>query len=297
MKDLNILVPTDFSELSRRALRAADQWVRLLGGRITPLYAYEGTTDLDGFHFFGPKRTIVGDLTTIEREVRQLLDEFSRQDVDAEHLGESVFIMGNPALTIAKVALEHDLVVISSHGRSGLSRFFLGSVTDKLIRLSPVPILVVADEPALTSLERILVFTDLSSNSEAAFPYARNIARATGASVELLYLHVCDPAEVTATRELEERVRAFAAPHFGELSGQFETSVVVTAGSARDAIHRLAEEKKHNLIITATTGKDGAEHLLLSSTPAQMVRVVHTAVLLVAAEQQKDAAEGAPKPD
>jgi len=49
----NILVLTDFSELSRRALRAANQWVSKFGGHITPLHVYKSITDLDGFHFYG----------------------------------------------------------------------------------------------------------------------------------------------------------------------------------------------------------------------------------------------------
>lgn len=137
MKNPNILVPTDFSELSRRALRAANQWVRKFGGHITPLHVYESITDLDGFHFYGPEESVTGDLNTVERAVRHLLEETARQEVDSAHLREGIFVMGNPARAIAQTSVDYDLIVISSHGRSGFSRFLLGSVTDKVIRLSP----------------------------------------------------------------------------------------------------------------------------------------------------------------
>jgi hypothetical protein len=85
MKDPNVLVPIDFSEPSRRALRAAGHWVRIFGGRIVPMHACEAVTDLDGFHFYGPETSISGDLPTVERGLKALLDDLARQDVDAEH--------------------------------------------------------------------------------------------------------------------------------------------------------------------------------------------------------------------
>lgn len=55
-------------------------------------------------------------------------------------------VTGKPARCIAKVSLNNDLIVMASHGRIGLARILLGSVTEKLVRLSPVPVLIVADE-------------------------------------------------------------------------------------------------------------------------------------------------------
>lgn len=288
MKNPNILVPIDFSELSRRALRAANQWVRKFGGHITPMHAYEAITDLDGFHFYGPDESVAGDLNKVERAVRHLLDESARQDVDSSHLRNGLFIMGNPARSIAQSSVNYDLIVISSHGRSGFSRFLLGSITDKVIRLSPVPVLVVEDETALLTLERILVPTDLSLNSESAFPIASEIANATGAAIELLYVHVCDSSEAIATDALENRVRAFANQHFAGVSGGIGINVMLSGGSAHQGIYQFLQEKKCNLIVMATTGKSGLEHLLLGSTSAEVVRYVQTAVLLVNPDHQKN---------
>ncbi len=288
MKNPNILVPTDFSELSRRALRAANQWVRKFGGHITPLHVYESIADLDGFHFYGPEESVAGDLNTVERAVRQLLDETACQDVDSAHLRDGIFVMGNPARSIAQTSVDYDLIVISSHGRSGFSRFLLGSVTDKVIRLSPVPVLVVEDETALLPLDRILVPTDMSLNSETAFPFASEIAKMTGAAIELLYVHISDGSEVISTDTLENRVRAFAAQHFEGMRGGVGINVLLAGGSAHQGIYHFLQEKKCNLVVMATTGKSGLEHLLLGSTSAQVVQAVQTAVLLVTPDHQRE---------
>lgn len=92
MNNPNILVPTDFSELSRRALRAANQWVRKFGGKITPMHAYESITDLDGFHFYGPEESVAGDLKTVERAVRRLMDE-TLVRMWIHHIFETAFLL------------------------------------------------------------------------------------------------------------------------------------------------------------------------------------------------------------
>lgn len=195
--------------------------------------------------------------------------------------------MGNAAHNIAKTSVDYDLIVISSHGRSGFSRFLLGSVTDKVVRLTPVPVLVVEDENALLPLDRILVTTDLSLNSESAFPYASEIAKTTGAAIELLYVHVGDGSEVISTDALEDRVRAFAAQHFTGLRGGVRINVLLTGGSAHQGIYHFLQEKKCKLIVMATAGKSGLEHLLLGSTSAQVVQAVQTAVLLITPDHQR----------
>ena len=288
MNNPNILVPTDFSELSRWALQAANQWVRLFGGYITPMYAYEAVTDLDGFHFYGPKKSVEGNLTTINEAVQDLMDESARLDVDAAHLQESIFVTGNPAFCIAKTSLNYDMIIISSHGRSGIKRFLLGSVTDKLINLSPIPVLVVKEKSILNPMERILVLTDLSLNSETAFSYAKEVANKTGAVIELLYVHVSDSSEVIATEALENMLRSFIVPHFADARGRVETKVLLSGGSAHQGINHYLKERKFNLIIMATAGKSSIEHLLLGSTSAQVARDAHTAVLFVPPDYQRD---------
>lgn len=286
MKNPRILVPTDFSDLSKTALRAASIWVRQFGGEVTLMHAFEGRTDLDGFHFFGPDETVSGDLPTVKGAIERLLDEWVQQNVAAEHTRQSLLIMGNPERSIAKASLDHDLVVIASHGRSGIPRFFLGSVTDQVIRFSPTPVLVVADESALLPLKRILVPTDLSFGSEAAFEMARDLANASGAAIDLLYVHEFEDAVAIDLTALERRVREMARPHLA--TATFDITVRVSGESVHQEIHQFLQQRPCNLIVMATSDKEGSGYQLLGRTPSQVVREVTTAILLVNTPEHRD---------
>jgi len=140
----------------------------------------------------------------------------------------------------------------------------------------------------LLPLDSVLVPTDLSLNSETAFPFALEIAKVTGAVIELLYVHISDGSEVVSTDALENRVRAFAAQHFEGIREGVGVNVLLAGGSAHQGIYHFLQEKKCNLVVMATTGKSGIKHLLLGSTSAQVVRAVQTAVLLVTPGHQRE---------
>jgi nucleotide-binding universal stress UspA family protein len=293
MKTPSILVPIDFSEFSRRALRAAEQWSHSFGGQITPLHAYEPVTDLEGYHFFGPDARVTGNLPRIEAEVQRLLREFAAPDVDAARLAEGLLVLGSPARAIARAAHDHDLVVISSRGRSGLSHLLLGSVANKVIHLAPSPVLVVHDEPLLVPWRRILVAIDLSANSAEALPVVRELAASSGAVIDLLHVHVC--AGTVSTRELEERVRGFAAAHGLPGGAALELSVLVTAGSPQDALTEYVQKHEVNLVAMATVGDAESGPHLLGRTPSRIVREVRVPLLLVspaAERRRKQALQG-----
>lgn len=279
MKNLKILVPVDFSEPSKAALRAAGQWARSLGGKVAAMHAYEPRTDLDGFHFYGPE-TMSGNLVSIETGVRRLLDDWVGQAVDSEHVAESIFREGAPALSIARAAMDHDLVILSSHGRSGFSRLLLGSVTDKVIRLTPTPVLVVPGQPTRESIKRILVPTDLSPNSVVALTAALELAAASGATLELLHVYRAGDLATADTTSLEKQVRDFAQSH-GAGGGEVTVTALVTGTSVHAAIHDFVHDKPCDLIVMSTVGKSNLDRQLLGSTPSQVVRHVATPILLV----------------
>jgi universal stress protein A len=129
-----ILAPTDFSDLSARGVRYACQLAKAVGAEVTILHVV--IVDESGIN----KREM--------EEHKQRLDEFvakSVADVGANLRIRKVVDAGQAYGTIVDCAENEriDLIVMSSHGRSGLSRMLIGSVTDKVLRGAPCPILVV----------------------------------------------------------------------------------------------------------------------------------------------------------
>ena len=129
-----ILAPTDFSELSVRGVRYACQLAKEVGAEVTILNVV--TVDESGIN----KREM--------GEHKQRLDEFVAKnvaDVSANLRISKLVDAGQAYFAIVDCAENEriDLIVISSHGRSGLSRMLIGSVTDKVLRGASCPVLVV----------------------------------------------------------------------------------------------------------------------------------------------------------
>jgi len=139
----NILCPVDFSDPSRDAMRFASDLCRVYGARLTLLHAYAvpGYVLPEGFVAAGPDV-----LEEIEARTRTTLKEWlaAAQEAGAQEV-ELVTAMGNAAPEIVLYAKEHptDLIVVGTHGRTGIVSFLLGSVADKVVHTAHCPVLIV----------------------------------------------------------------------------------------------------------------------------------------------------------
>jgi nucleotide-binding universal stress UspA family protein len=138
-----LLVPTDFSEYSKFALRYAVALAKSFGAKVHVIHVHEpyphGSV-LEGI-YYDPE--IMEKVKSKEEEaldtiVKELRDQ---QQIDAE----AVFVKGRPFMEIIRQAeqLEADLIVIATHGRKGVSHFVFGSTAEKVVRMAPCPVLTV----------------------------------------------------------------------------------------------------------------------------------------------------------
>lgn len=135
-----ILFPTDFSESAENAARYAISLAKKYGGKLYIVHIVEPftyTTD------FGLDYSV--QYKEMEATARRLLDEFvtsiQRNNLNAE----GVLLSGEPFVEIIKYAKREqvDLIVMGTHGRTGLEHMLLGSVAEKVVRKSPCPVLTV----------------------------------------------------------------------------------------------------------------------------------------------------------
>lgn len=142
----NLLVPTDGSALSRRTIRDAAKLAAKLGAKITgfyvaPSYHIEVYTDYVPPDLITPEQHKASAKKTAQRYL-----EVVRKAAADNHIGYSgdYTISDATAEAIIKAAHKHkcDLIVMGSHGRSGLSKLFLGSQTSKVLAQSRIPVLV-----------------------------------------------------------------------------------------------------------------------------------------------------------
>ncbi len=138
-----ILVPVDFSEASRRALEQALQLGKVCEAQVDLLHVWEPPNYLTPDIMLSvPGWSAVSLEEYSLREARKAVQIFLEQS-DHPNLALSTRIdSGEPAATILRAAKEgYDLVVMGSHGHSRLHRFFLGSVAQRVVSESPVPVL------------------------------------------------------------------------------------------------------------------------------------------------------------
>jgi len=142
VKVRRILAPTDFSEISDHAVRDAAGLARRLGAELILLHAVEPLLlagDLDG------SSAVATVLTSIEDGARKSLARRLQRLKKAGLRCRSVHATGMAATTIADAAdkLRADLVVMATHGRTGVSHLFLGSVAERVVRTAHRPVLTV----------------------------------------------------------------------------------------------------------------------------------------------------------
>ncbi|HYH86693.1 MAG TPA: universal stress protein [Pyrinomonadaceae bacterium] len=142
----SILLPTDFSECARRAVPVAAEMARLLGASIVCLHVVEPVVPAVGW-----TPTAVGPLPVAD--MGEQLEEAAERELPrfagrAEFEGldvEDVVAHGEAAAEIVRVAQERGcgMIVISSHGRTGLGRILFGSTAESVVRHAHCPVLVV----------------------------------------------------------------------------------------------------------------------------------------------------------
>jgi nucleotide-binding universal stress UspA family protein len=138
-----LLVPIDFSDYSREALRYAHEWGGLYDAEIDVLHVVE--EDLHPAFYVGGVQSIYDAQPDLDEKVTAKLTEFVDEVLGtSEHVTPHV-ATGSAPSAIATFVDEHavDLVSLSTHGRTGMERFFLGSVAEKVVRHVSCPVLTV----------------------------------------------------------------------------------------------------------------------------------------------------------
>jgi nucleotide-binding universal stress UspA family protein len=205
-----------------------------------------------------------------------------------------------PALADHARAVRADLIVLTTHDRGAVSRFWFGSVTDELLRRSTVPLLVFRpadDGPAVVgaevSVRRVVVPLDGSPWAKATFGPAAELARLFGASLELFYavvplpmigpdglVHSPSAADAALVDELVVRkTRALEAAATLRREGLVVTTHVVIHAAVAAAI--LEETQPGDVIALATHAPPPATRLLLGSVADKLIRGAGVPVLAV----------------
>jgi nucleotide-binding universal stress UspA family protein len=297
----NIIVPIDFSKMSVRAVQIARQLARRFAASIHLAYVRQLNYAAD---VVAPAPPIVpfvflpyeqnGEQTAL-KELKKVAGECGVSSATCDVLGGAP-----PFDEICRLAqtIPADLIVMPTHGRTGLKHVFLGSTAERIVQHSSCPILVTrgsalqANNGSRFRIKTILVPVDFSNCSREGLRYAIAFANEFGAKIVLMhatylgYIYSAEgnalydipglqkAARKNAERKMRELIRSVK---FGAV--KFETAF--TEGSPVIDICAFAKDHDINLIITSTHGFTGFTHVLIGSIAEQVVRRARCSVLVV----------------
>jgi len=288
-----LLVPLDGSPLAEAALPYATTIAQASGARILLLTVLESE----------PLRTMVvggderlrteieaGWRTPAEGYLAGVAARLAARGVRAEYQA----VVGDPVDQILATAEDEraTMIVMATHGRGGLQRLLLGSVADKLMRMSTRPLLLVrppedlppsTDEPA--TIRRIAVPLDGSQLAEAAVPLAVDLAgllkaRLLLVRVEPLAQSLMVPFDLSGTvpdfAALDERIATAATEYLSSVQARLPAEIVsemlVVRGSPAPTLLEVLERDRVDLVVMSTHGRGGLQRFVLGSVTERVVR-------------------------
>ncbi len=293
-----ILCPVDLSELSMRPLRYATAFARWYDARLTALHV------VPTFEPMQIRAGTLGDPVQIVQpvpqedvlqELRRALDLAGASTLDPTVVAEA----GDAAEVILDraVAMPADLLVMGTHGRSGLNRLLLGSLTETVLHRAPCPVLTVpphapASAPSDVAFRHILCAMDFSPAALQAFGFAMELAREADGSVTLIqaieWLAEEEPRELAHFNVAEYRQILISDAHermqtlIADESGTYRNvRHVIEVGRAYREILRVASEIPADLIVMGAHGRGGPGLTPFGSTTHQVVRAATCPVLTV----------------
>jgi len=177
----SILVAVDFGQASARALRVAETLAARHGSTVTAVHAE--TLEVPPYFTHDQLTDVERHRAQARREARRYLDAYVRSFAPSA----SALLVDGPAVeAVLAAATRHDLLVMGTHGRRGPSRWWMGSVAERVIRDSPVPALVVRSETAPTPGQQLFARPVAVAGPEfsgEALNYAQAVAASFGGKV------------------------------------------------------------------------------------------------------------------
>jgi len=294
-----ILFPTDFSEGAARAFPQA------------AILAERHDAELHVVNVAGPHSESETTLPVSSDTLTEWLDPAAQKtapDLSALTIVQNQ-VDGDAAPEGITAYVEEqaiDLVVMGTHGRRGVQRMLLGSVTEEVVRTAACPVLTVRSDTAANAhraVRRLLVPVDFSDASQIAVRHAAELADTYDAQIDLLHVveqvaypsaYGLDPGYLSP-QEILPRVEATLGDVARDEVGSDHVQVSATVGYAPLTILDYIDENDVDLVVIATHGRTGLDRMLLGSVAERVIRRSSAPVFVVKPDQKSLLSPSQPK--
>lgn len=273
-----ILVPTDLSDFSDLAMQYAQLFQRRLGSQITVVYAEEFTFVFTGEYPIG---YYFEDVTEVKKHASKLLHNWVKTHVASTCPVATMLIDDIPGRAIVRTAedVNADLIIMGTHGRHGVRRAILGSVTERVLRDSDRPVMTVLPKAAPTdadvNIRTILCPVNFSDVAREALENACALAGAFGA--QLIVANVIERGE-SVPAGIDERFRAWVDPL---VRGNTSYEAVVVSGDPATRMLEIADQTRSDLIVLGAQHKLFSDSTVIGTTTERITRFARQPVLTI----------------
>ena len=253
-----ILVPLDFSKQAENALKVAANLARKHGGELFIIHMLELPLNLEhiaGYDYNPPEALFF--MKLVEQQFDKIREKDYLKDIKyTEKVVHKEIYSG-----IKDAIKKHDitLVVMGSHGASGFKEMFIGSNTEKVVRTSTAPVLVVKNEYLNFEVNDFVFATDFSEEFNDAFIKAQEFTRTIGAKMHLLYVNTV--SHFLTTKNINDAMAKFIQ----NISIENYSITVYNDLSVEKGILNFAKEINAQLIGMSTHGRKGLSHFFNGS--------------------------------
>jgi nucleotide-binding universal stress UspA family protein len=266
-----ILVPTDFSEQAENALKIAVQLAKKNNGEVFVIHTLEMPLHLASS---GDTGSLPESLFFIKLAEKRFSELRKSPYLDGIVLNEA--IGRNEIYEDIEEAAEKnniDLIIMGSNGASGFKEMFVGSNTEKVVRTSKTPVLVVKNDRPDFNIKDFIFASDFSEEGRGAFDKAQKFAKKVGAKIHLLYVNTPAGFKTTshATDIMKNFVRGMGAENY--------TLNIYNDTSVEKGILNFAAYINAQLIGMGTHGRKGISHFFNGSISEDMVNHANMPVI------------------
>ena len=291
-----ILCPIDFSDFSLDALRHGLVLAQWYSAQLTLFHVYQASQPLP---VEGPPQGVPVFVAADPNQKAEEVRRFCAPLLDAS--GQSVEIVVRPGDAAKEIRTEaerlpYDLLILGTHGRSGFERLFLGSVTEKMLRSTRVPVLTIPPpvrEPGSPLYKTILCPLDFSPGSVRALEYALSLAQR--ADARLILMHVIEDVLSDAASQAMALANLSVSEYYQHLEKDAATRLKgvlpddarvwsrpeerVVKGRAYDEILKVVADERIDLVVMGVQGKGAVNRLVFGSTTHRVIREASCPVL------------------
>jgi nucleotide-binding universal stress UspA family protein len=264
-----ILVPTDFSDQAKHALKLAVEIAKKADAELTLLHVVEipnhqsfntmgETTNIDGMEgVFVMKMIEQG-----KRKLKDLRNDDLLQDVNLK----TELKAGNAYYNISSIIGEHepDIIIMGTSGSSGVDEILIGSNAEKVVRNAKCPVLTLKEEISLANIDNIVFATSLKNDDKELAAKMKEIAQLSYAKIHLLKVNT--PSNFESSTTTYKRMAEYMKNNGLEAEKHIHNGI-----NEEEGILEFAKENNIDLIAMGTHGRKGLMHLLSGSIAEDVV--------------------------